>query len=115
MRNEIDVRDNILTVNGQIVPFAHTIRQVIEHPEGILVLLPPTAIRQGQNIYFVRYDGTTLWQVEPLGLFEDVGFTGFNSVEVSSDGQIEAESFGVHCRINTKTGKIYDRYADSRE
>lgn len=70
----------LLLANGKTVRFDYPIRQIVEFPNVIVVLLNiPTGKIFNENVFGVSCDGMVLWQVAPQRhLGDDSPYTGMN-------------------------------------
>lgn len=73
-------KGELVLKGGKIVSFNYPVRETLNFPEVIIVLLdvPPKA-NFNENVYGVSYDGKVLWQVSPYRhLGSDSPYTGIN-------------------------------------
>lgn len=70
----------LLLANGRTVSFDYPIRQTLNFPNVIIVLLNiPTGKIFNENVFGVSCDGEVLWQVAPQRyLGDDSPYTGMN-------------------------------------
>lgn len=108
----IQIENNILSLNGKKIKFSHNIRQFKTIGDDILVLLDiPSDDDTLDNIYCYFSNGIIKWQVQPLkDAFPDLKKVfPFEQMNVT-DGEISATDFyGRRFVIDSKNGKILSK------
>jgi hypothetical protein len=99
-----------LRVGGVETMFPYEIKNAIETPYGVIVLVHYVDPKLDRNIYLVDPAGTVKWQVEKFSDQPSVkeGAQPYTSIALI-DGKLVAFNFmGFDCEINPESGVIID-------
>jgi hypothetical protein len=101
----VSFKANTLMINGSNVALMHKIVDVVEGPNGVLVLLD-YSVGLNRNVFFVAPDGRVKWQIELFSDHPKAGAIPYTGVGFR-ENRLSAYNFaGFDCELDPETGAI---------
>lgn len=107
MKNRFEVRDGALIIANRRLDLTHTVAQILECHDTIIVRSdPPAGMILNRNLFAFTTQGDLLWQIEesPHGTQKDKPYVG---LIISQDGLLVAANWiGLDYTVNVQNGKV---------
>jgi hypothetical protein len=101
----------IYFADGKVVDFDHSIAEVVEFDDVLVVRLKiPPKIVYNENVFGLDFRGEILWKVEPIKhVTEDSSYVGIKKRGERSDTVFLYNWDGKRLEVDSRTGNVIGR------